>query len=151
METPRHLGHHEVARELPLVTDSGTVTLVEAMDHNCVRAARNAIMDVLDEDVLPGWVTRGTTSDRWNELRTAVRTGDVGARTAADVETLVDRIQRAYPSLVRIRVALADPLNFAPGSTRRCVRSTRPAPTPSRTRPTTTNGSFASIGFLGVD
>jgi len=40
MPIPRHLGHHEAARELPLVTDSATVTPVEAMDRNRVRAAR---------------------------------------------------------------------------------------------------------------
>lgn len=129
MEIPRHLGHHEVAKELPLVTDSGTVTLVEAMDHNRVRQARNAIQSLLGEAHHTPWVAHGTSSDRWGQLRETVRRAvDIDAGRAADIETLIDRIERPYPSLVRVRVALEDPLNFAPGqyATLRAFNTPRP-------------------------
>lgn len=129
MEIPRHLGHHEVAKELPLVTDSGTVTLVEAMDHNRVRPTRDAIQALLGAKHRTPWVEHGTSSDRWEELRETVRKSEtISTRKTADIETLIDRIERPYPSLVRIRVALDDPLQFAPGqyATLRAFDTPRP-------------------------
>jgi ferredoxin-NADP reductase len=116
MEIPRALGHHDVAEELPLVTDSGTVTLVEAMDHNRVGACRDALRELLAPHGHADWVEEVLTPDNWDRFRKWVRESEtLGDRTVANVETLVNRIERPYPSLFRIRVALDEPLSFAPG------------------------------------
>jgi CDP-4-dehydro-6-deoxyglucose reductase len=129
MDVPRHLGHHEVADDMPLITESATVTAVEAMDHNRVEAAEDAIRDLLsqtgDEDLLDEVLE----AESWDSFRTSVRDeSGLDSETAGNIETLVDRIERAFPSLLRVRVGLDEPFDFAPGqyATLRAFDTPRP-------------------------
>ncbi|NHN40758.1 oxidoreductase [Halorubellus sp. JP-L1] len=126
MDVPEHLGHHEAAEELPLVTESAVVTAVEAMDRNRTADIENAVGRILDRNDASDWyrdpgrgADEGLRSERvdWDDL--------VGRATDAgfpddDVDALADlavRFQRPYPSLLRVRVRLDDDvdLSFAPG------------------------------------
>jgi CDP-4-dehydro-6-deoxyglucose reductase len=129
MEIPRHLGHHEVADDLPLIAESATVTEVEAMDHNRVDALHAAIRNQLAPSDNEQLLDDALETHDWDEFRKAVHDEQsLGTETIADIETLVDRIGRPYPSLLRVRVALDEEFDFAPGqyATLRAYDTPRP-------------------------
>ena len=118
MDVPRHLSQHEQATRLPLVTDEGTVTLVEPMDESRNDAVLSAIRERLDRAVgtprLLDDVENGADY-RWGKLYSELREAGVSRRRIAEIETLAERFERPYPSLLRMRVDVDSRLDFAPG------------------------------------
>lgn len=117
MDVPRHASAHERAEELPLVTDSATVTLHEPMD----RGRNDEVLSAIREEVAAvgdaSWlesVKSGADYD-WEALEDRLREAGASTATLEDVETLADRFERPYPSLLRLRVDPATDLDFAPG------------------------------------
>ncbi|MFB6141898.1 MAG: FAD-binding oxidoreductase [Halorientalis sp.] len=114
---PRHLSQHERAEQLRLVTDSATVTLHEAMDSSRNREVLDALRRELDGVGDAAWladVKSGADYD-WRALFERLEGADASDRTVGAVETLAERIERPYPSLLRLRVDPDTDLDFAPG------------------------------------
>lgn len=55
MHGPEHLGHHEAAEALPLVTESAVVTEVAAMDRNRTGAVEDAVGRILVRNDADDW------------------------------------------------------------------------------------------------
>lgn len=117
MDVPRHSTALERAAELPLVTESATVTLHEAMDRGrndeVLPALRALLAGVGDESWLAD-VKSGADYD-WDALDRRLADGGASDATRETVRTLGDRIDRPYPSLLRLRVDPETDLDFAPG------------------------------------
>ncbi|MFD1645626.1 ferredoxin--NADP reductase [Haloarchaeobius litoreus] len=119
MDVPRHLGHHEAAAELPLVTESATVTDVTVMDENRVDEVEQVVRALLDRNDVGDWYDEeeiGSDVD-WEDLQS--RAAEAGF-SDAELDALSDlggRFVRPYPSLLRVRVRIDDdtPFEFAPG------------------------------------
>jgi CDP-4-dehydro-6-deoxyglucose reductase len=118
MDVPRHVSQHEQAKRLPLVTDEGTVTLVEPLDESRNNAVLAGIRDQLNRAVGdPGLLdaVEFGADYRWGQLYDQLRDTGVSRMRIGAIETLVERFERAYPSLLRLRVAVDSDLDFAPG------------------------------------
>jgi ferredoxin-NADP reductase len=115
MDVPRHLGHHEAAAELPLVTDSATVTDVTAMDENRTTAVESRIRELLAQhdcaDVLDA--ARDGAAIDWAAVEDRIADVDLPAHDRDALADLRARHERPYPSLLRVRVRLADDTEFA--------------------------------------
>lgn len=114
---PRHLSQHERAEQLRLVTDSATVTVHEAMDNSRNREVRDALRGALASVGDESWldeVKSGADYD-WPTLFERLDGADASDRTIGAVETLAERIERPYPSLLRMRVDPETDVDFAPG------------------------------------
>lgn len=118
MEIPRHLSQHERAKRLPLVTDSGTVTVHEPLDRSRNHAVLAAIRERLDASVgEPQWlddVDEGSDF-AWGRLYGRMQEAGVARGLVGDVKTLAERFERPYPSLLRMRVEVDSQLDYAPG------------------------------------
>ncbi|WP_135302701.1 FAD-binding oxidoreductase [Haloarcula amylovorans] len=117
MEVREHLSQHERAEQLPLVTESATVTLAEAMDRNRTEEVEDAIREQLEAVDGANWLSEihDGAEYQWEELADRLDTVDISDYRRDDISTLVDRFERAYPSLLRVRVRVDEKLNFAPG------------------------------------
>lgn len=118
MDIPRHLGHHETAASLPLVTESATVTDVTPMDENRVDEVETAVRRLLRRNDVGHWLAEadeGADVD-WADLQE--RAGEAGF-TGTELDALSDlaaRFERPYPSLLEVRVRIEDAdFAFAPG------------------------------------
>lgn len=118
MEIPRHRSQHERAARLPLVTDSGTVTVHEPLDRSRNDAVLAAIRQRLAASVgEPEWlddVDEGSDF-AWGRLYDRMREADAARGLVGDIRTLAERFERPYPSLLRMRVAVDSRLDYAPG------------------------------------
>lgn len=104
---------HEVAENLPLLSDAARVTDVEALDHN----RRTEILDVLRSPLTErGWtdVLDGGAVD-WDTLRDRIDCTGVRESFRRRLDALRDRFERAVPSLVRIRLHTSEEFEFVPG------------------------------------
>lgn len=122
MPVREHHSQHEAAEELPLVTDGARVTDVEALDRNRSEAVREAIAAHLREDGREEWVHGdGNTDPEGEENAEGVAIDWDPVREYADSEgddaltDLIDRYDRPYPALLRVRVAPDSNLAFAAG------------------------------------
>ena len=126
MDVPEHLGHHEAAEALPLVTESAVVTEVEAMDENRTEAVEAALAAMFERNGVADWYRDPGREDDQRLQGSDVDWEGVEARAReagfpdADLDALSDlvaRHERPYPSLLRVRVALDDDVafDFAPG------------------------------------
>ncbi|MFB6074200.1 MAG: ferredoxin--NADP reductase [Haloarculaceae archaeon] len=114
---PRHMDAHERAERMPLVTDEATVTLHEAMDRSRNRDVLAAIREHLEHDGDPAWldaVKEGADYD-WDALSDRLEDADASRGTVDAIETLADRFERPYPSLLRLGVDPDTVLEFSPG------------------------------------
>jgi CDP-4-dehydro-6-deoxyglucose reductase len=114
---PRHVNQHERARELTLVTDSATVTVHEPMDRSRNREVLTALRRELARVGNEQWlheVKSGSDYD-WPTLFERLRAANVSPGSTSAVKTLAERIERPYPSLLRMRVDPETALEFAPG------------------------------------
>lgn len=130
MDIPAHNSQHENAEALPLVSDSASVTEVTPLDHNRVSevlsaaaillsedpSVSNSVVDDRDGHPESGWLeqfeidTNGNELD-WDALGDLL--GDIGDPIREKVEILLERYERAYPGLLRVRID-AD-IDFSPG------------------------------------
>ena len=117
MDIPRHLGHHEAAETLPLVTESATVTDVTPMDENRVDEVRRAVRRLLTRNDVGHWLAAeddGADVD-WADLRSRASEAGFSVSELDALTDLANRYQRPYPSLLRVRVRIDDDFDFAPG------------------------------------
>ncbi|MBX0293989.1 ferredoxin--NADP reductase [Haloarcula nitratireducens] len=117
MDVREHLSQHERVEQLPLVTESATVTLAEAMDDNRTEAVEDAIRGQLEPLDGANWLDEihDGAEYQWEELSERLDAIDVSEHRRDDISTLVDRLERAYPSLLQVRVRAEEELDFAPG------------------------------------
>jgi CDP-4-dehydro-6-deoxyglucose reductase len=117
MDLPRHLSQHDRAAQLPLVTEDARVTLVEPMDRNRNNEVLSAVRDQVAAVGDRSWVAaaRDGSTIRWPALLDRVRDAGASQRRLARIETLAERFDRPYPSLLRLRVKPDVDLDFAPG------------------------------------
>jgi CDP-4-dehydro-6-deoxyglucose reductase len=114
---PRHASQHERAERLRLVTDEATVTLHEPMDRGRNRTVLDAIRRELADAGGESWlraVKSGADYD-WPALVERLRAAGARRGTVAAVETLAERFERPYPSLLRLRVDPDTDVDFSPG------------------------------------
>ncbi len=117
MDVPRHASALERAEELPLVTESATVTVHEAMDRGRNDEVRAALRERVASVGEASWlrdVKSGADYD-WEALDDRLADAGADEETRDAVETLGERIDRPYPSLLRLRVDPDDDMEFAPG------------------------------------
>ena len=102
MNIREHASQHDAIADLPLVTESATVTDVTQMDRDRRAEVREAMARWLDERGIAHQYTVGTTPEEWTSLETDLaRDGHAGlARTVA---TLAERAARPKPMLVRVQ------------------------------------------------
>lgn len=117
MEIRRHLSQHDAAEELPLVSDSATVTSVEPMDRDRTDEVLAATVRTIERHGRDEWlehVDAANANVEWDALQ--ARLDGVGnGRPAAELGVLRERHGRAYPSTLRIRLATGEPFAFLPG------------------------------------
>lgn len=118
MDVPRHLGHHETAEELPLVTESAVVTDVTPMDENRTDEVEAAVRAMLERHGVGDWYDEeelGADVD-WDDLRSRAETAGFSDADLDALSDLAGRFERPYPSLLRVRVRVDDAdFEFAPG------------------------------------
>jgi CDP-4-dehydro-6-deoxyglucose reductase len=116
-QIPRHANQHQRAAALELVTESATVTHHEAMDRSRNSEVRGAIREWLAAAGGSGWLDeiRDGSEYDWSTLFDHLRETDASPQTADAVKTLAERIERPYPSLLRLQVDPDDPVDFSPG------------------------------------
>ncbi|MFB6078596.1 MAG: ferredoxin--NADP reductase [Halarchaeum sp.] len=110
--TRQHLD--ERVEELPLFTDTATVTRVEALDEERGPAVRRAVRRLLKEHDALVEEHVGESID-WDALADDVRDVDLPDVTRTKLRTLRERDERAYPSLVEVAFDPDTAFDFAPG------------------------------------
>ncbi|QCS44629.1 FAD-binding oxidoreductase [Natrinema versiforme] len=112
MTIREHNSQHDHAASLPLISESATVTAVEAMDRDRRTEIRNALLKLGTkhgfEAVIPD---RGPID--WDEVFSAAT--HATRKLAPRIGALRDRYERAHPALVKITLETEDPINFAAG------------------------------------
>ncbi|GAA0305891.1 ferredoxin--NADP reductase [Halarchaeum salinum] len=105
----------EQVEELPLLTDTATVTRVEALDEQRHDEIRRAVHRLLREHGAD--VTRHIADDgiAWNALEDATADLDLPDVTRKKLRTLRERDERNFPSLVEVAFDPEEPFDFAPG------------------------------------
>jgi CDP-4-dehydro-6-deoxyglucose reductase len=143
MDVRPHLSQHEAAEQLPLVTESATVTDVTALDRSRNDAVVRAIRETLDDRGSVAWQRRRPESDGATRgfIRNQLDAVEWGTplnqylterakrgRTAGRLAALQERYLRPYPSLLSVTVETDDPVEFVAGQYL-CIRyegTTRP-------------------------
>ena len=119
MDVPRHLNQHEYAESLPLVTDTGEVTLVEAMDESRNNEVIDGIERTLSESPVAeaSWLEDADDGSdyHWDQLLARLREAGATRGCIDAVETLAERFERPYPSLQRMRIRVEPDIDFVPG------------------------------------
>jgi ferredoxin-NADP reductase len=118
MEVTSHNSQHEAAEELALVSDSATVTRIEAMDRerrdDVIDAVRMLLEVYNEEDWLDEDEANSGKLD-WNGLRDVLKPKGEDSALAKKLDRLQNRYERDYPMLVSIRFQTEDPFDFVPG------------------------------------
>lgn len=143
MQVRHYLSQHETAKQLPLLTESATVTEIEGMDRSRNDTVIRTIKATLDDSGSVAWERERPTEERacrrW--IRDHLDTVEWGAplnqylperhregTVGHTLEALQERYLRAYPSLIRFTVETDAPIDFVAGQYI-CVRyggTTRP-------------------------
>jgi len=119
-----HMTQHERADRHPLTTTGATVTAVGAMDHNRTGELREAVIDLLEDYGKENWLDSVVTHRNagtgdpdldWTRLRDLIESDPYSGSLAETVATLRERYERPYPSLLRVRFAPDEPVDFSPG------------------------------------
>jgi ferredoxin-NADP reductase len=117
VRVPRHATQHERAEQLPLVTDTATVEVHEAMDRSRNREVLGALRETLRAAGGESWlgaVKSGSDYD-WPALFERLRGAEARRGTMSAVKTLAERVERPYPSLLRLGVNPETEVAFTPG------------------------------------
>ena len=145
-EVPRHLNHHERANQLPLVSERATVTCIEAMDRGRNDEVLGAIRERLTDADQPGAlraVKRRSADYDWERLFERLREASVASHRIEEIQTLADRYERPYPSLIRLEVDPDEDVEFAPGQYVTLRASDTPRPYSVANSPTEDTLEFA--------
>lgn len=115
MAIREHTAAHDSIQELPLISDSATVSLVERLDTDRREKARETIHRwVREHDLSPKFHTLAETPENWPSLQTDL-TALGHVELARRIATLAARYHRPKPMLVRVRVKPDDDVSFLPG------------------------------------
>ncbi len=115
MAIREHTSAHESIQELPLISDSATVTLVERLDTDRREKARETIHRWMREHQLPPkFHELAQTPGDWTSLQDELISRGHPELTRR-IATLTSRYNRPKPMLVRIRVDPDEPVTFLPG------------------------------------
>jgi ferredoxin-NADP reductase len=102
MHVREHASQHDRIGDLPLVTESATVSDVTAMDHDRRPEIRETVRRWLRAERLLDEYAPGTTVEEWERLRTSL--ADAGHwKLARKVAAVADRGGRPKPMLVSTR------------------------------------------------
>jgi len=104
----------ERVEELPLLTESATVTRVDALDERRGREIHRAVHRLLREHDADLADALGDTID-WDGLESAIADVHLPDVTWTKLEKLRGRDERAYPSLVEVAFDPEEEFDFAPG------------------------------------
>ncbi|GGL22177.1 hypothetical protein GCM10009037_01910 [Halarchaeum grantii] len=115
MPEPRRPRPDAQVEELPLLTDTATVTRVDALDERRGDEIRRAVHRLLREHGAD--VTRHIDDDgiAWNALERELHDIDLPRVTRRKLGVLRERHERDYPSLVEVAFDPATEFDFAPG------------------------------------
>lgn len=107
-EVREHTSGHDAIGELPLVTDSATVTEVRTMDDDRSDEAWSAAEEVLEENgvTVPPMLDTDGAREALSELP---------ADEARRVSTLLERAERPFPMLVSARIKPDEEFDFVAG------------------------------------
>lgn len=114
MNIREHRSQHDAIGDLPLVTESATVTDVTPMDRDRRADARDAVQRWLEAEGLVGRYTLGPTPEDWHRLRERLADDDHPA-LARRVASLAERAERPKPMLVRTRLRTERDFDHLPG------------------------------------
>lgn len=114
MRIREHKSQHDAIGDLPLVTESATVTAVETMDRNRQAEVNETVTDWLEERGLDTTHAPPSEPEDWRQLVDALtRKGYTGlARRAA---ALMERVTRPKPMLVRARLQTESDFDYLAG------------------------------------
>ena len=115
MAIREHTAAHDSIQELPLISESASVTLVERLDTDRREKARETIHRWVREHQLPPeFYDLAETPGDWSSLQAEL--ADRGnVELARRIATLTTRYHRPKPMLVRVRVEPDEPVSFLPG------------------------------------
>ncbi|MCD2205069.1 ferredoxin--NADP reductase [Halobacterium sp. KA-6] len=112
MTIREHNSQHEHAQSLPLISESATVTSVDAMDRDRRSEIRRKLLALGKrhgfEDTIPD-----TGKIDWTAVFEAATTAN--RRLAPQIGAFRDRYERAHPALVSITLDVDNPVKFAAG------------------------------------
>ncbi len=112
MTVHKHKSQHTHVESLPLISDSATVTAIEAMDLDRDEEIRERLRELGSaagfEETIP---TEGAID--WDRVFEAATRDDPGL--APQIGAFHDRFERAHPALVRIIFETDDQFDFAAG------------------------------------
>lgn len=110
-----HMGHHDDPGELPLITESGRVDAVEALDDDRTDEVRRAAAQLLDElDSEDLFEDDDPPAIDWDGVDALLDQAD--GPLEEKLSYLQDRYERAYPSLLSVQLhGIEEPMDFIPG------------------------------------
>lgn len=112
MTVREHKSQHDHVQSLPLISDSATVTAVEAMDRNRQREVRQQLLHLGRKHGFADFVPERGSIDWEQVFHEATQ---VNRRLAPRIGALHDRFERAHPALVRIEFETDEPIGHAAG------------------------------------
>jgi len=133
MRIRQHLSQHEIAEELPLVTESAVVTDISALDRNRADEVVTELRATLDEHGTDVWQRHRPATDEACEdwigqqldkvdhleggtpLTQYLSENDQAESVGEKLAALQRRYLQPYPSLLRITVETDEPVEFAAG------------------------------------
>ena len=110
MEVRPYKGQHARAEELPLITNSATVTKVEQMDerrHHEIRSVITTILDRFD-------ITVEQDPD-WDRIEWELNRTGTPRRVRNRIAVLRERYERPFPMLLQFQFETDDPFDFVAG------------------------------------
>lgn len=107
-----YLSQRDLADSLPLVSDSATVTEVEALDTDRTEEIHDRLDGLADEQEELQRVTRGTRID-WDEAFAIA--AELSPALVSQIGALHERFEREHPALVRITFETDEPFDFVAG------------------------------------
>ncbi len=114
MAVQEHNSQHDEIEELPLVTESATVTEVERLDRTRLAEVDRVLSRMLEETDLPDTDNLPRTPADWHTL--VADLSHAGHEPVARrVATLRDRVQRPKPMLVRARLEMEREFDYVAG------------------------------------
>lgn len=111
MHLRTHLAHHEVIGQLPLLSERAQVTEITALDQDRSEEVKEAIAELLE---IPG---QQEIEERYDAeaLTTFLQAEGEDKSKARQLRALLERYERSFPSLLRIRIQADGEVVFVPG------------------------------------
>lgn len=112
MTIREHKSQHEHAQSLPLISESATVTSVDAMDRDRRTEIRRKLIALGERHGFRNTISDSGKID-WSEVFEAATKAN--RRLVPQIGAFRDRYERAHPALVSITLDVDNPVEFAAG------------------------------------